>query len=227
MLPFKSGSPRRWLGRIFVVAATHHRSSHRRLPLLLGLLLVLTAQLTVWGGPQEEVSRRDYAIGGFKPPPRWEMLPRDRPSYPQLLAWASRGPLPERAVLTLVGKRLEAGTSLQLFAQEANGLRSRPQLQGLRVQMQSQSGWFSGQRVQVDATLGPEAAGQSRRVLRQLFFINSPFGYVLTLVAPQDQAAARYRDLDDTASNLVPLPTNIAAPEVSSPADAGADLRPS
>lgn len=165
----------------------------------------------VHGGPQDEVTRRDYGIGGFKPPPRWEMAPRDRPSYPQLLAWASRGQGAERAVISLIAKRLLPGTPLQVFAQEANGLRARARAQNLKVQVQSQIGWFSGQRVQVDAQL-PAEGSERAQALRQLFFINPPFGYVLTLVAPLEQAAARYRDLDDTAANLVPISLPSAIP---------------
>lgn len=215
------------------------RTSPRRpaLGLALGVaaatVAILGLALTVHGGPQDEVTRRDYGIGGFKPPPRWELLPRDRPSYPQLLAWASRGQGNERAVITLVAKRLLPGTPLQVFAQEANGLRSRARTQGLRVQVQSQLGWFSGQRVQVDAQLAAEGS-ERQQSLRQIFFINPPFGYVLTLVAPVEQAAARYRDLDDTAANLVPiaLPSVSQLPSIAppgaAPPDAGipADLTP-
>ena len=55
--------------------------------------------------------------------------------------------------------------------------------------------------------------GEKAQVVRQLFFVNPPFGYVLTLVAPSDQAAARYRDLDDTAANLSPL-TVVTLPSI-------------
>src|SRR5262245_1212168 len=82
--------------------------------------LLLALGTAAYSGPLDEVSRRDYAIAGFKPPPRWELLPRDRPSYPQLLASASRGQGADRAVITLTAKRLAPGTTLQQFAQEAN-----------------------------------------------------------------------------------------------------------
>jgi hypothetical protein len=184
--------------------------------------LFLGLALRSFGGPTDEITRKDYGIGGFKPPPRWELLPRERPSYPQLLATASRGQGTDRAVITLTGKRLPPGTSLTQFAQEAAGLRSRGQLQNLRTQLQPAFGWWGGQRVQVDALLvpptpqSPKAEKPRTQAVRQLLFLNPPFGYVLTLVAPQEQAAARYRDLDDTAQNLVPLsttpPPDLAAP---------------
>lgn len=176
--------------------------------LLVGFFAVFCGlALRSFGGPADEITRKDYGIGGFKPPPRWELLPRERPSYPQLLATASRGQGVERAVITLTAKRLPAGTSLQQFAQEVLGLRSRPQVQNLRTQLVPAFGWWGGQRVQVDSTLTAAGEKNKPQSMRQLMFMNPPFGYVLTLVAPQDQASARYRDLDDTAQNLLPLST--------------------
>ncbi len=215
---------------------THQRrGQHRGLPLrtwliassLCSVAFVLTLGLTlsVLGSPVDEITRRDYAIAGFKPPPRWELLPRERPSYPQLLAWASRGQGADRAVITLTGKRLGPGVTLQQFAQEADGLRSRPRLEHLRVQLQQANGWFTGQRVVVDATLTGAGAGQHPQVIRQLMFLNPPFGYVLTLVAPQDQGPARYRDLDDTASSLIPLAVLLPA-DAGSPSDGGTAATP-
>jgi hypothetical protein len=168
---------------------------------------LLGLSLRSFGGPADEITRRDYFIAGFKPPPRWELLPRDRPSYPQLLATASRGQGLERAVMTLVGKRLAPGTSLQQFAQEVLGLRNRPRIENLRTQLQSAFGWWGGQRVQVDATIAGDGENKRPQTMRQLLFMNPPYGYVLTLVAPQEQANARYRELDDTFGNLFPLST--------------------
>lgn len=180
--------------------------------------------LTVRGAAPEEAARREYAIAGFKPPPRWDLLPRDRPSYPQLLGWASRGQGNDRAVITLLGKRLPGGTTLQEFAQEALGLRAKANLANLRVQIQSASGWFGNQRIQIDAALTADGPEKHPQALRQILLLNPPFGYVLTLLAPQEQAPARYRDLDDTFSNLVPLPSSSTQSDagVISPADAGA-----
>lgn len=153
----------------------------------------------------EEVVRRDYAIAGFKAPPRWELRPRDRSSYPQLLAWAERIQSGERAVMTLVGQRVSAGTTLQRFAEQTTELRSQGRVSNLRVLTQRASLWPVGQRIQVDAQLvAPE--GRRPQLLRQYLFLNPPFGYVLTVVTPAEQAAARFRDLEDTAADLVPLP---------------------
>ncbi len=118
-----------------------------------------------------------------------------------------------------------ATRSFQQFAQEADGLRSRPRLEHLRVQLQQANGWFTGQRVVVDATLTGAGAGQHPQVIRQLMFLNPPFGYVLTLVAPQDQGPARYRDLDDTASSLIPLAVLLPA-DAGSPSDGGTAATP-
>lgn len=173
------------------------------------VLLLTAAPKTVAAAPQEEVVRPDWGIAGFKPPPRWVVQPRDRQSYPQLLAWASRGDGAERAVITLVGKRLPAGTSLQAFANERQALKAWPRLANLRAQVQSGIGWSlgsgTGPRIQVDAQL-TAGKGQRAQVVRQLYFMNPPLGYVLTLVAPAEQASARYRDLDDTEVALMPLP---------------------
>lgn len=190
------------------------------------LALAVAAAPPVLAGPQEEIIRRDYAISGFKAPPRWELEPRDRPTYPQLLATATRGQDADRATMTLVGKRLAPGVTLGKFAEEGQLLDQVPRLRGIRRQLQRQSGWFSGQRVQLDATIEPDPSADRKKrgrqssekakVVRQLFFVNPPFGYVLTLVAPVDQAAARYRDLDDTASNLSPL-TVVQLPSITPP----------
>ncbi len=166
--------------------------------------------------PQDEITRRDFAIGGFKPPPRWEVLPRERRSYPQLLAWASRGEGSERAVITLVGKRLPRGATLATLVEEAAALREFPRAKNIRTQPQFIVGWPANQRVQLDAQLTPTKT-QRAQVMRQLIYMNVPFAYVLTLVCPQDQAASRYRDLDDTAGNLTPLSVNEAATISSQP----------
>ena len=79
-----------------------------------------------------------------------------------------------------------------------------PRARNVRVQQQASAGWTFGQRAQVDAVLLPSAT-QRAQVVRQLIFVNTPFAYVLTLVTPQEQSQARLRDLDDTASGLVPL----------------------
>lgn len=182
-----------------------------------------------WAAPQDEISRRDFGISGFKPPPRWEVLPSERRSYPQLLAWASRGEGQDRAVITLVGKRLPSGATLKTMIDEALALRDDPRARNVRAQLQLSPGWTPNQRVQLDALLA-QTKTQHAQVLRQLIYLNAPFAYVLTLVCPQEQAAARYRDLDDTAANLIPISTAPAkppaaaapAPPPPSPAPAGA-----
>ena len=162
-----------------------------------------------WAAPQDEISRRDFGISGFKPPPRWEVLPSERRSYPQLLAWASRGEGAERAVITLIGKRLPNGGTLKSMIDEALVLRDDPRARNVRAQLQLSPGWSPNQRVQLDGILVATKTQQAQ-VLRQLIYLNAPFAYVLTLVCPQEQAAARYRDLDDTAANLIPI--SIAPP---------------
>ncbi len=152
----------------------------------------------------EEVVRRDYAIAGFKTPPRWDLRPRDRSSYPQLLAWAERLQNSERAVMTLVGERVAPGTTLQSFAEKTAALRSQARIKNLRLLTQRAAAWPGGQRIQVDAQLVAQE-GQRPQLLRQYLFLNPPFGYVLTVVTPVEQAAARFRDLEDTAADLVPL----------------------
>jgi hypothetical protein len=196
----------------------------RLLPLVFGLAFSLLWPAARASSP-EDVARREYAITGFRPPARWELLPRDRPSYPQLLGYTSRGQGAERAVITLVGKRLAPGTTLQQFAAEATQLAEAPRLTNLRMQPQPASGFTGGQRIQVDAVIAAEGEGQRPRVLRQFLLMNQPFGYVLTLIAPQDQAAARYRDLDDTLGSLAPLPTQGATPRPAPAADAPAAPR--
>lgn len=182
----------------------------RAWPLLcLGLGLVGASTLQVLPSARaaapEEITRRDYGISGFKTPPRWELRPRDRANYPQLLAWAERVQGGERAVMTLVGKRLPDGITLAKFAEQSAALREHGRVQGLRSQVQRASLWPGGQRVQIDAQLVGQD-GQRAQIMRQYLYLNPPFGYVLTLVAPPEQAAARLRDLDDTAQNLTPLP---------------------
>jgi hypothetical protein len=187
----------------------------------LGRLDPLSPSRLAWAAPQDEISRRDFGIAGFKPPPRWEVLPSERRSYAQLLAWASRGEGPERAVITLVGKRLPKGATLKTMIDEALGLRADARAQNVRAQLQLSPGWIPNQRVQVDALL---AATKTRRaqVMRQLIYMNAPFAYVLTLVCPQEQALARYRDLDDTAGNLTPIPIPGAEVSTVAPAAGGA-----
>lgn len=202
---------------------THIAGTHRARRLLVYLLTstigLASMGARAWAGPQDEITRRDWGIGGFKPPPRWDVLPKERQSYPQLLAWASRGVGPERSVMTLVAKRLVPGTTLQQLARDAGGVAEMPRARNVRVQQQASAGWTFGQRAQVDAVLLPSAT-QRAQVVRQLIFVNTPFAYVLTLVTPQEQSQARLRDLDDTASGLVPLGLTGAADTGSSSAGA-------
>lgn len=175
------------------------------------------AWLQVRNALGDEVIRRDYAIAGFKTPPRWELRPRDRSSYPQLLAWAERQQAGERAVMTLVGQRLPTGTTLQTFAEHAAKLDKQVRLSSLRLLTQRAPLWPGGQRVQVDAQLVPQD-GKRPQAMRQYLFLNPPFGYVLTVVAPIEQAAARFRDLEDAAADLIPLPPQSDADKADRPA---------
>lgn len=172
--------------------------------------LLCASQL--WAGP--ELRSREWALDGFKPPPRWEVTPRDRPSYPQLIAWASRGDGQERAVISLVGKRVAPGTTVRDLLPEASAIKSLPRLENLRVQILSTVGWAPGWtgnlRLQVDAIQA--ASGKERaQVIRQHLFVNGSIAYTMTLMAPLDQATARLRDLDDTASGLTPLDSSPSA----------------
>jgi hypothetical protein len=171
---------------------------------LAGVALLGASQL--WAGP--ELRSREWALDGFKPPPRWEVTPRDRPSYPQLIAWASRGDGQERAVMSLVAKRVAPGTTVRDLLPEASAMKSLPRLENLRVQTLSTVGWAPGWtgnvRLQVDAIQA--ASGKDRaQVIRQHLFLNGPIAYTMTLIAPLEQATARLRDLDDTASGLIPI----------------------
>ena len=110
-----------------------------RVAALCGLLfgLVLGGGQRSVAGPQDEVTRRDWGVAGFRAPPRWELLPNDRPSYPQLLAWASRGEGADRAVITLIGKRLPAAGTLKSMIDEALVLRD-PGVSRAHAQIESQ-----------------------------------------------------------------------------------------
>jgi len=188
------------------------RSFWTGLSLLLGVVLSLGLVVPLRAGP--DLRSREWAIDGFKPPPRWEVTPRERASYPQLIAWASRGDGIDRAVISLVGKRVAPGTTVRELIPEAWLLKSAPRVENVRIQMLSTLGWTTGWtgnlRVQVDAlmTATPRERAQ---VVRQYLFLNGPIAYTMTLVCPQEQATARLRDLDDTAANLIPLETSLPA----------------
>lgn len=178
-------------------------------PLALAAIVALGRAPGAVAAPQEEAGRRALGIGNFKPPPRWELRPLDQPTYPQLLAWASRGQGPDQAVMTLVVRRLMPGTSVQRFAGESAAVKNVPGLGAVRLQTQTIEG-FGGRRVQLDGVL----EGTPRRVVRQIYLVNTPgdAGYVLTLVAPQAQAVARLRDLEDTAASLAEVTPSAPPP---------------
>ena len=87
----------------------------------------------------------------------------------------------------------------------------------LRLLTQRAPLWPGGQRVQVDAQL-VQPDGKRQQAMRQYLFLNPPFGYVLTVVAPIEQAAARFRDLEDAAADLIPLPPQSDADKADRPA---------
>lgn len=212
-------SPRRLLPWLRRVVARH------ALWATAGVVLLGVSQL--WAGP--ELRSREWAIDGFKPPPRWEVTPRDRPSYPQLIAWASRSDGPERAVISLVGKRVATGTTVRELLPEADAIKRWPRVENVRVQMLSTLGWAPGWtgnlRLQVDAVLA-QSGKERAQVIRQYLFLNGPIAYTMTLIAPIEQATARLRDLDDTASSLIPIDiaSSVTTENATSPAalpDAG------
>ena len=183
------------------------------LSMLLAVGVGLLVATRIEAGP--ELRSREWAIEGFKPPPRWDLTPRDRPSYPQLIAWASRGDGTERAVISLVGKRVAPRSTVRELMPDAQAIKGWPQIENVRIQVLSTLGWNTGWtgnlRIQVDANL--PAAGKDRaRIIRQYLFLNGPVAYTMTLVAPAEQASARLRDLDDTAANLLPIDPEGPAP---------------
>lgn len=224
-------------GRAHAIA---HADSARRVAALCGLLIALVlggGQRSV-AGPQDEITRRDWGIAGFRAPPRWELLPNDRPSYPQLLAWASRGEGTERSVITLVARRVPAGTTHDSLLNEARALKLS-RAESVQVKLERE---VTQRRVLVDAELLPTKT-ERRQVLRQILLLNPPFAYALTLVAPFEQRQARQRDLEETAGNLTmlapereevlprppappppppPPPPDAAAPPAPVPVDGGA-----
>jgi hypothetical protein len=175
----------------------------RRLRTIAALIVgaSLCGSLLANSGPQDEVSRRDWGIAGFRPPPRWDLLPRDRSSYPQLLAWASRGEGTERAVITLVARRVPLGTTYETLLREARALKVR-RAETVQVRLEHE---VAQRRVLVEADLQP-TNNERRQALRQILLLNPPFAYVLTLVAPHEQRQARQRDLEEIVSNLSFLP---------------------
>jgi hypothetical protein len=214
------------------LAHAAHATAARRVAALCGLLVALVlgdGQRSV-AGPQDEITRRDWGIAGFRAPPRWELLPNDRPSYPQLLAWASCGEGTERSVITLVARRVPAGTTHESLLNEARALKlSRAETVQARLERE-----VTQRRVLVDAELLPTKT-ERRQVLRQMLLLNPPFAYALTLVAPFEQRQARQRDLEETAGNLVfltpereevvprpPPPPPDAAARPATPVDGGA-----
>src|SRR5262249_22263755 len=82
-------------------------------------------------------------------------------TFPQLIARASRGEAAEQAVITLVGKHLPPGATVQSFAVES--ARTQGELRNIRWQGQVIDGW-SGYRVLLGATpaasKGRPAAGR-------------------------------------------------------------------
>lgn len=193
------------------------------------LVLMLMGQ-SLRAGP--EVRSSQWAIDGFRPPPRWEVTSLERPSYPQLIAWASRGDGTERATIGLVGQRVAPKTTVEDMVAQARTFAQEPNVENVRLQILSTTGWMAGwtgnKRLQLDAQLKATKT-QRAKVVRQHFLVSGSFAYVLTLVAPIEQSAARLRDLDDTAARLTPLdpvplpqPKDRAPPpEPAAPVDAG------
>lgn len=218
----------------------HGLTGDRKFRLVAALLLALTAEgqaqeapaspaseapspLPGSAGSSERSGLLRWGLSGLKAPPRWEVQPAGR-TYPQLLFFAQRVQGDERAVMTLVVQRLTKGTSVHLFADQSLAA-IKSGVRGLKRQNQSLAGRsWGGHRVQVDGQVedgasdarGPASNPAPRRVMRQIYFVNGPLGYVLSLVAPQAQAIPRQRDLEDVFRNLEMLPVD--APE----AEAGA-----
>lgn len=186
-----------------------------RLGRLLQLVLIAAIVAGSWrasGGPQDEITRRDWGIAGFRAPPRWEMLPHDRSSYPQLLAWASRGEGADRSIITLVARRVPSGTTYETLQTEARALKLR-RAETVQVRVDRE---LVQRRVLVEADLQPTST-ERRQVMRQLLLLNPPFAYALTLLAPYEQRQARQRDLEEIVNSLTLLTPEAPPPAAPPP----------
>ena len=104
------------------------------------------------------------------------------------------------SVITLVARRVPAGTTHESLLSEAKALKLG-RAESVQVKLERE---VTQRRVLVDAELLPTKT-ERRQVLRQILLLNPPFAYALTLVAPFEQRQARQRDLEETASNLTML----------------------
>jgi hypothetical protein len=125
-----------------------------------------------------------YLIAAVDPPTGWE-LAASPPSSRLLATWTHR----DGARLTLVAEASAETDAGKLFDRAKTGI-ERQAWVVKHVDRQPT-------RVTVEATVD-----RGRRVGRQLYAVEKGFSYVLTLVAPADQATDRARDFDDTVSSM-------------------------
>lgn len=165
-----------------MVLSSSVRTSSLRTSLV---VLALSCTALAVAAPSAKLFRSpDYRVVAVDPPTGWE-LSASPPSSRLLASWSHR----DGAKLTLAAERSAVTDPEKLFLQS----RSVLQAQGWTVgSVEKQAG-----RVSVEATLD-----HGRRIARQLYAVEQGFAYVLTMVAPADQADLRARDFDDTLATM-------------------------
>ena len=124
-------------------------------------------------------------IVSFDPPPSWERGATP-PSTRLLATWSHAS----GARLTLAAEHVAGGvTAVRVFDDS-------------RASLEKQ-GWAIGKVERADGRVTVDAAlDKGKRVARQAYVVEGGFVYVVTMVAPADQAADRGRDLDDAVRSL-------------------------
>ncbi len=129
-------------------------------------------------------------ILSFDPPGTWERAPTP-PSSRLLATWAHR----DAGRLTIAAQQVGDVTDAAKIFDESRASLERQGWSITHVD-RAKAGAPSG-RVTVDASLD-----KGKRIGRQLYLVEGGFVYVITLVAPQEQAADRLRDFDDAVASL-------------------------
>jgi hypothetical protein len=150
------------------------------------VLVAALALASIAAGTSARTYRNEALhVRSFEPPPGWEKAPQG--SYPRLLAAYSHR---EGGHLTLSAQQVAPGTSALKLAEQARVPLERQGFTAVRVTA-------DGARARLEATLDG-----GKRFGRQLYLVDGNMAFVVTLVAPQQSAAAMVRDFEESLRTL-------------------------
>jgi hypothetical protein len=151
-----------------------------------GVWVGVLVGLTALGAGGVRVYRNDaMRVRAFSPPAGWELAPQS--SYPRLLAYYAHA---EGGRITLSAERVPPSTPASSLAQRARAPLEKQGYAHLQITN-------AGDRTRLEGDLDG-----GRRLLKQVYLVESGIGYVVTLISPTSAAPHMTADFEEALRSL-------------------------